>query len=95
MFKTTKCGLFMGRFYRRFKNKPHISNRRHFRLSSRKPELKMAEVGNAASSGEKELKTNYPVEDGLIAGTTKQTGHKESLEAQEKSLVLKKEKVGV
>ena len=33
----------------------------------------MAKVGDAATVGEKELRTEYPVEEGLIAGTTKQT----------------------
>ena len=33
----------------------------------------MAKVGDAATPGEKELLTDYPVTEGLIAGTTKQT----------------------
>jgi hypothetical protein len=33
----------------------------------------------ANTKGEKELKTDWPVTDGLIAGTTSQTGHKERL----------------
>ena len=33
----------------------------------------MATVGDAATPGEKELLTDYPVVEGLIAGTTKQT----------------------
>ena len=33
----------------------------------------MANVGDAATPGEKELLTDYPVVEGLIAGTTKQT----------------------
>lgn len=32
-----------------------------------------------ATAGEAELKTKYPVEKGLIAGTTKQTGRQENL----------------
>ena len=31
-------------------------------------------VGDAATIGEKEIKTNYPVEEGLTGGTQKQTG---------------------
>ena len=31
-------------------------------------------VGDAASRNEKEVRTEYPVVEGLIAGTTKQTG---------------------
>ena len=33
----------------------------------------MAKVGDAATVGEKELRTEYPVVEGLIFGTTKQT----------------------
>ena len=33
----------------------------------------MVKVGDPATVGEKELRTEYPVEEGLIAGTTKQT----------------------
>jgi hypothetical protein len=29
----------------------------------------------ANTNKEKELKTNWPIEDGIIANTTKQTGH--------------------
>lgn len=29
----------------------------------------------ANTAGEKELKTDWPIEDGIIAETTKQTGH--------------------
>ena len=36
----------------------------------------------ANTIGEKELKTDWPVTKGLIAGTTKQTGRKMQLEAQ-------------
>lgn len=38
--------------------------------------------------GTRAIRTEYPVEDGLIAETTSQQGHKENLEAQE----IKKEK---
>lgn len=38
----------------------------------------------ANTLGEKELKTDWPIEEGLTAGTTKQTGRKTSLEAEEK-----------
>ena len=46
-----------------------------------------------ATIGEKEIKTDWPVEEGLIAGTTKQTG-KKFLEA-ELSLIKYKDKIGV
>lgn len=35
----------------------------------------MAKVGGLATVGNKELLTDYPVVEGLIAGTTKQTGN--------------------
>lgn len=35
----------------------------------------MAKVGSPAEVEQKELRTEYPVEEGLIAGTTKQTGN--------------------
>ena len=35
-----------------------------------------------ATIGEKELKTNWPIEEGLIAGTTKQTGRTMNLQPQ-------------
>jgi hypothetical protein len=52
-------------------------------------------VGDAATIGEKELKTKYPVEEGLTAGTQKQTGRISNLIAQEGSLVPRREKVGL
>ena len=33
----------------------------------------MVKVGDSATVGQKELRTEYPVEEGLVAGTTKQT----------------------
>lgn len=36
----------------------------------------MVTVGNAATLTEKEVKKRYPVEEGLTAGTTKQTKEK-------------------
>lgn len=41
----------------------------------------MVEVGTATHN-EKEVKTKYPVEEGLIAGTTKQEGREMSLKPQ-------------
>ena len=35
----------------------------------------MVKVGTPATVGQKELRTEYPVKEGLIAGTTKQTGN--------------------
>lgn len=40
----------------------------------------------ASTSGQQELKTKYPITEGLIAGTTKQEGTKDRLEVQEKDL---------
>lgn len=45
------------------------------------------QVGSAATIGEKELRTNWPVEEGLVAGTTKQTGRIMNLIAEEGSNV--------
>lgn len=53
----------------------------------------MVEVGTGGR-GTRFINTNYPNEDGLTAGTTKQTGHKESLEPQEKSFVSDRERTG-
>lgn len=41
----------------------------------------------ANTLGEKELKTDWPVEEGLTARTTKQEGTKADLEAEEGSFV--------
>jgi hypothetical protein len=49
----------------------------------------MADTHNQA-----EVKTRYPVVDGLTARTTKQTGHKEQLEPT-KSFVRQRIKAGV
>ena len=46
-----------------------------------------------ATKGEKEIKINWPVEEGTTARTTKQTGDK-YLHA-EKSVVLQSEKIGL
>lgn len=48
----------------------------------------------AETKGMAELKTNYPLTDGLTAGTTKQTGHKEQLDP-EKSFIRQIDKVGI
>ncbi len=47
------------------------------------------------SKGSKELKTDWPHEKGLTAKTQKQTGRVMNLEAQEGSLVLRRNKVGI
>ena len=47
----------------------------------------------ASTSGEKELKTNWPIEEGLTARTQKQTGRQMILIPQEASLVSEKDKV--
>lgn len=54
----------------------------------------MAQVGNAATHNEKEVKTRYPVEEGLTAGTQKQTGRITNLVA-ENSTVLQRNKRGI
>jgi PKD repeat protein len=41
------------------------------------------------------LKTNYPIVEGLTAGTTKQTGRKMQLEAEQGSFVPQRERVGI
>lgn len=54
----------------------------------------MVEVGTA-KSGEKEIKTDWPVEEGLTAGTQKQTGRQSNLTPTESSKVLSKDRTGV
>ena len=54
----------------------------------------MVVVGDAATSGEKELKTDYPVEEGLTAGTQKQTGRVTNLVA-ENSIIPERETTGI
>jgi len=48
-----------------------------------------------ASVGEKEIKTNWPVTEGLTAGTEKQTGRSMGLEAEEGSNVPMRVRVGL
>jgi len=48
----------------------------------------------ADTHNEAEVKTRYPVDDGITARTTTQEGHVMQLEAQEGSIVEEKEKVG-
>lgn len=48
-----------------------------------------------ATKGDKELKRNWPVTDGLTAQTTKQEGHIEKLEAQEGSNVPRRYRMGI
>ena len=47
------------------------------------------------SKSAKELKRNWPIEEGLTAKTQKQTGRVMNLEAEEGSLVSRKDKVGI
>lgn len=47
------------------------------------------------TSGEKELKTEWPFEEGLTAGTTKQEGTKKSLEATKGSFIPQRKKAGL
>ncbi len=52
-------------------------------------------VGDAATIGEKELRRDYPHEEGLIAGTTKQEGKEMNLVAEESSIVLSRNRRGL
>lgn len=54
----------------------------------------MVQVGNSVTYNEAEMKKRYPVEEGLIAGTTKQEGTELGLKA-EASLVLQRNRVGI
>ena len=42
-----------------------------------------------------QLKTDFPIEEGLTAGTTKQTGRKMQLEAEQGSFIPQRERVGI
>ena len=55
----------------------------------------MVVVGNPAEHNEKEVKTRYPVDDGLEAGTNTQIGHVMNLIPQIGSKVPKRFKVGI
>lgn len=55
----------------------------------------MAQVGNSATHNEKEVKTRYPVDEGLTAGTTKQTGNETTLEAEDFSQIPQRLKRGI
>ena len=48
----------------------------------------MVVSSRAAVFGQKELKTNWPVEEGLIAGTTKQKATSPILKPQDGTVVL-------
>lgn len=54
----------------------------------------MVVVGDPATHNEKEIKTRYPITEGLTAGTTKQKGKKIFLEPQ-KSYLTKRETQGL
>jgi hypothetical protein len=41
------------------------------------------------------VKRKYPIEEGLIAGTTKQEGREENLIPEEKSTILEKDRRGL
>lgn len=51
-------------------------------------------IVGTGSSGDKEIKTDWPVEEGLTAGTQKQTGRTENLVAEEEDLTLSTQKWG-
>lgn len=48
-----------------------------------------------ATHNEKEIKTRWPVTEGIIAETTKQTGRKMTLTAEKGSNVPRREKAGM
>ena len=50
-------------------------------------------VVGTGGRGSAVVRTNYPVTDGIIAGTTTQEGHKENLEADE--LAMENDEVGL
>ena len=52
-------------------------------------------IGDAATIGEKEIKTKYPVVKGTTAGTTKVEGSTINLVPEIESLVSKKDKEGL
>lgn len=49
----------------------------------------------ANTIGEKELKTEWPITSGLVAGTTKQEGRQENLLATDGSMVPKRTLRGI
>ena len=49
----------------------------------------------ANTIGEKELKTNWPVEDGITAGTTRDWDNEINLVAEEGSVYPRRKKVGL
>ena len=53
----------------------------------------MVQVGDAATSGEKELSKRYPVTSGITAGTTKQEGRKPLLKPEKQNLIPKRYRV--
>ena len=55
----------------------------------------MTQVGDAATHNEKEVKTRYPVDEGLTAGTNKLEGRVSNLVPEEGSLVPQRSKVGL
>ena len=57
--------------------------------------INMAQVGSAARSGEKEIRRDWPLSSGLIAGTTKQEGRSSRLVAEKGSLIPERKKVGL
>jgi len=54
----------------------------------------MVTVGTGGR-GTRFINTKWPIEDGLIAGTTTQEGHKQNLIPEESSLIEEKEKEGI
>jgi hypothetical protein len=55
----------------------------------------MTVVVASGSAGTRAIATRYPVEEGLVAGTTSQTGNKESLIAKDGTIVPLRKRVGL
>jgi hypothetical protein len=49
----------------------------------------------ANTNKQKELKTEWPITEGLIAGTTKTSGRQANLQPEEASTVLNKDRAGL
>lgn len=54
----------------------------------------MVIVGSGSHSS-RFIKTDYPIEEGLTAGTQKQTGRESNLTPQESSMILDKDRTGL
>lgn len=78
--------------YIQSKNIPIVTINQGLDLLGLPKGVSMQETGTSKTRA---IATRYPVTDGLTAGTTTQEGHKETLEAEEKSLIKSRELVGL